>query len=247
MKKNILKLIYISLLTGLTAMVSCKKSFMERVPINAPTDANFWHNESEAAGSLAGAYALLRVALNEMGMAYYYYGDLATDEFVARTNGEDYPALTQIQWQTFVAPSQTFRGLIKMRRWDNFYRAIDQQNRCLKYIPAIGLENFTSVDKQGAKNLLLGESFFLRAFTYFYMARVWGDVPLVTETADDAAAAPNIPRTAQAQVLEQCIKDIEEALKLLPYVTSAAASRPIKANRGTCYALLAHINAWKGE
>ena len=228
-------------------MVSCKKSFMERVPINAPTDANFWHNESEAAGSLAGAYALLRVALNEMGMAYYYYGDLATDEFVARTNGEDYPALTQIQWQTFVAPSQTFRGLIKMRRWDNFYRAIDQQNRCLKYIPAIGLENFTSVDKQGAKNLLLGESFFLRAFTYFYMARVWGDVPLVTETADDAAAAPNIPRTAQAQVLEQCIKDIEEALKFLPYVTSAAASRPIKANRGTCYALLAHINAWKGE
>ncbi len=247
MKKINLKLCYIFLITVATAATSCKKQFSERVPINSPTDANFWNNESEATSSVAGAYSLVRTALNEMGMAFYYYGDIATDEFVARPNGEDYPAITGIQWQTFVAPSQTFRGLIKMRRWDNFYRAIDQHNRCLKFIPPISIDKFTSIDKQGAKNALIGEAYFLRAFTYFYMSRVWGDVPLVTETAEDAAAAPNLPRAPQTQVLDQCIKDLEEAIKLLPYVTSAATSRPIKANRGTCYALLAHIYAWKGD
>jgi hypothetical protein len=247
MKKNNFRLLYSSLLLVMTGMVSCSKSFTERVPIDAPTDANFWHNESDATGAVAGAYALLRASLDEMSMAYYYYGDLNTDEFVVRPNGEDYPALTGIQWQTFVAPSQTFRGLIKIRRWDNFYRAIDQENRCLKFIPPISLDNFTSTDKQGTKNSMIGEAYFLRAFTYFYMSRVWGDVPLVTETALDAASVPNQTRTPQAQVLDQCIKDIGEAVKLLNWVPNFTANRPIKANKGACYALLAHIYAWKGQ
>lgn len=239
------QLLALFMLTMMT--VSCSKKFTERVPINAPTDANFWKNETEATSAVAGSYASLRIAMNEMGMGHYYYGDTQTDQFVARTNGEDYPAITQIQWQTFVAPSQTFRGLIKLRRWDNFYRAVDQVNRCIKYIQPIPLSNFTSVNKQAAKDALIGENYFLRAFTYFYMSRIWGDVPLVIETVEDAAATPNLPRAKQADVLDQCIKDLQEAIKLLPYVTAPTATRPIRANKGTCYALLAHIYAWKGE
>jgi hypothetical protein len=227
--------------------VSCKKSFSERVPINGPTDANFWLNEGEAISGVAGSYGQLRIAMNEMGMAHFYYGDTQTDQFTALTTGEDYPAITQMNWQTFIAPSETFRGLIKLRRWDNFYRAIDQMNRCIKFIEPIPLAQFTSIDKQGAKNQLIGENYFLRAFTYFYMSRIWGDVPLVVESAADAAGASNIKRTAQKQVLDQCIKDLNEAIKLMPYATAPTASRAIRANRGTCYALLAHIYAWTGE
>ncbi|MBS1664104.1 MAG: RagB/SusD family nutrient uptake outer membrane protein [Bacteroidetes bacterium] len=244
MNKNIFRILCGCLLT---CFVSCSKSFVEKKPINSPTDANFWNNEADATGALAGAYGLLRASLNEMGMAYYYYGDMNTDEFIVRPNGEDYPSLTGIQFNTFVAPSQTFRGLIKMRRWDNFYRAIDEENRCIKYIPNISLNNFTSTDKQGAKNSLIGEAYFLRAFTYFYIARVWGDVPLVIETAQDAAVVPPATRAPQATVLDQCIKDIQEAAKLLNWVPTYVANRPIKANKGACYALLAHIYAWKGD
>ena len=237
----------LGLFTILVLAVSCKKSFSERVPINGPTDANFWQNEGEAASAVAGSYGLLRVAMNEMGMAHFYYGDTQTDQFVARTTGEDYPAITQMNWQTFVAPSETFRGLIKLRRWDLYYRAIDQMNRCIKFIEPIPLTNFTSVNKQAAKDQLIGENYFLRAFAYFYMARIWGDVPLVIESAADAAGASNIGRTPQAQVLDQCIKDLEAAIKLMPYVTAPTGNRSIKANRATCFALLAHIYAWRGD
>jgi len=248
MKKNNNKLLICLASAFLTTMLfSCSKSFTERVPINAPTDANFWNNETEATSAVAGSYALMRTAMNEMGMSHYYYGDTQTDEFVARTNGEDYPAITQIQWQTFVASSQTFRGLIKLRRWDNFYRAIDQINRGIKFIPTIELSAFTSANKLDAKNGLIGESYFLRAFAYFYISRIWGDVPLVIETAPDAAAVKSTPRLSQKEVLDQCISDLQEAIKLLSYVKSATTSRPIKANKGTCYALLAHIYAWRGE
>ena len=246
MKKNNLSYVSTGILLVTLSLVSCSKSFLEKAPINVPTDINFWQNEAEATSSVAGAYGLLRVALNEMGSAYYYYGDIATDEFIARTNGEDYPALTQIQWQTYVAPSQTFRGLIKLRRWDNFYKGIDQANRCLQFIPPIPLDKFTSANKEAAKNTLIGEAYFLRAFNYFYMSRVWGDVPLITESVLNAVEAPNPARTPQAEVLDQCIKDLQEAIKLLTY-SGASVNRPIRANKGTCFALLAHIYAWKGE
>ncbi|RYZ48855.1 MAG: RagB/SusD family nutrient uptake outer membrane protein, partial [Sphingobacteriales bacterium] len=246
MKKFKTSYIISGLMVSMLSLASCSKGFLEKAPINVPTDINFWQNEAEANSAVAGAYGLLRASLNEMGMAHYYYGDVATDQFVARTNGEDYPALTQIQWQTYVAPSQTFRGLIKLRRWDNFYKAIDQANRCLQFIPSIPLEKFTSANKEAAKNTMLGEAYFLRAFNYFYMSRVWGDVPLITVSELNAVEAPNPARTPQAEVLDQCIKDLQEAIKLLPYA-APSATRPVRANKGACFALLAHIYAWKGE
>jgi len=79
----------IGLFAILVFAVSCKKSFSERVPINGPTDANFWQNEGEALSAVAGSYGQLRIAMNEMGMAHFYYGDTQTDQFAVRTNGED--------------------------------------------------------------------------------------------------------------------------------------------------------------
>lgn len=243
MKKNIYIILLLLIVSG--GMFSCKK-FLDKRPIDAATDANFWNNESEANNAIAGAYALLRASLLEKGMAYYYYGDYATDEFVDGRGDEDYSSLGNIQWNTFIANTETFRGLIRMRSWDNFYRGIDQANRCIKYIPDIPLDKFTSVNKAAARDALIAEAYFLRAFTYFYMSRVWGDVPLVLETADDAAKALNPPRTAQNIVLDQCIQDLQTAIPKMVWAPPGL-SKSVRANKGSAYALLAHIYAWKGD
>lgn len=243
MKRIIYKCLLVVLLGS--TMASCKK-FLERKPINSATDSNFWTNESEANNSIAGAYALTRTALMEMGMSYYYYGDFATDEFMSNLPGEDVNHIGNINWSFFIPPTELHRALIRLRRWDNFYRAVDQANRCLKFIPEIPLEQFTSANKQAARDALIAEAYFLRAFTYFYMARVWGDVPLVTETVIDAAQAPNIARTAQAEVLAQCLKDLEAALPKMTWAP-AGANRAIRVSKGAAFALMAHIYAWKGE
>jgi hypothetical protein len=229
----------------LSALSSCKK-FLDKTPINQATDDNFWQNESEANNGIAGAYSLLRTALNEMGFAYYYYGDFPTDQFNVPPTGEDYQQINRIEWNFFVAPTELHRAMIRLRRWDNFYRAVDQANRCIKFISEIPEANFAGSNKQQAKDALLGEAYFLRAFNYFYMARVWGDVPLTTETVEDAAEAPHLPRTPQNEVLDQCIKDLEVAIPKMawkPYSTSRAT----RVGRGAAYALLAHIHAWKGD
>jgi len=238
-------IILVLMVATVTLFSSCKK-FLDKRPIDAATDANFWNNENEAQTAIAGAYALLRASLLEKGMAYYYYGDYPTDEFLNSRPQEDYSSLGNIQWNTFIASTETFRALIRMRSWDNFYRGIDQANRCLKYIPNIPLDKFTSANKAVVKDGLIAEAYFLRAFTYFVMARVWGDVPLVLETVENAATAPNPPRTAQNEVLDQCIKDLEAAIPKMVWAP-AGANRAIRASKATAYALLAHIYAWKGD
>jgi hypothetical protein len=242
-KTNYIILIIFFLVSSL--LPSCKK-FLDKKPIDTATDANFWNNEAEASAGVAGAYALLRTSLSEKGMAYYFYGDYPTDEFMNNVPQEDYPAIGNIQWTTFILNTQTFRALIRLRSYDNFYRGIDAANRCIKFIPTIPLSKFTSANKEATKNTLIAEAYFLRAFTYFYISRVWGDVPLVTETIDDAALGVNPGRTPQATVLDQCIKDLETAIPNLSWV-GATATRPIRANKGTAYALLAHIYAWRGD
>ncbi|MEI6950231.1 RagB/SusD family nutrient uptake outer membrane protein [Paraflavisolibacter sp. H34] len=225
---------------------SCQK-FLDRKPINQATDQNFWTTEGEANNSIAGTYALVRTALNEMGFAHYYYGDFATDEFVVPAAGEDYQQLNRMEWNYFVAPTELHRAMIRLRRWDNFYRAIDQANRCLKYIPEVPVDKFTSANKAEARDALLGEAYFLRAFTYFYMARVWGDVPLVTESVEDAAKAEQLPRRPQAEVLNLVIRDLEAAIAKMTWKPGATSSRAIRVSRGAAYALLAHVQAWKGD
>jgi starch-binding outer membrane protein, SusD/RagB family len=242
------KTIYIILITLVAAgslFTSCKK-FLDKRPIDAATDGNFWNNENEASTAVAGAYAMLRAALLEKGMAYHFYGDYATDQFLNNRPQEDYSSLGNIQWNTFISSTETFRALIRMRSWDNFYRAIDQANRCLKYIPNIPLDKFTSTNKSAAKEGLIAEAYFLRAFNYFFMARVWGDVPLVLESVENAAEAPNPPRTPQNEVLDQCIKDLEAAIPKMVWAP-AGPNRPIRASKATAYALLAHIHAWRGD
>ena len=224
---------------------SCKK-FLDKRPIDAATDANFWNNETEANTAVAGAYALLRASLSEKGMAHHYYGDYATDQFLNGRGEEDFGSLGNIQWNTFIGATETFRGLIRMRSWDNFYRGIDQANRCIKYIPEIPVDKFTSANKSAAKDALIAEAYFIRAFNYFYMSRIWGDVPLVLETVEDAAKAENPARTAQKEVLDQCIKDLQVAIPKMVWAP-AGLNRAIRASRGTAYALLAHIYAWRGE
>lgn len=231
---------------SVAAFTSCKK-FLEKTPINQATDQNFWTNESEANNGIAGAYAMLRAAMNEMGFAHFYYGDFATDEFMVPPGGEDYVQLNRIEWNTFVSSAELHRAMIRLRRWDNFYRAVDAANRGIKFIQEIPVERFSGSNKQQVKNDLLGEAYFIRAFTYFYMARIWGDVPLSLQFIPDAAKADLLSRAPQSEVLDQVIRDAETALSLMVWKPAFTPSRAIRVSKGATYALLAHVHAWKGD
>ena len=235
---------------------SCKK-FLEREPKNQMTDLNTWTSEAEANSEVSGMYALLRAAINyPQGIGHYAWGDLTADEFDPTKqnqgggNPADYRSISETNWQVSISSSAATddsRMMFRMRRWDNFYRVIDQANRVIKFVPNVPLTNYTSSNPASVQQRFLGEAYFMRAFTYFYISRIWGDVPLSLQTYVDPTESPRLARTPAAQVLDQATKDVQAALPNLAWTTSPVADKAVRATKGAAFALLAHIYAWRGD
>jgi hypothetical protein len=86
------------------------------------------------------------------------------------------------------------------------------------------------------KQQLLGESYFMRAFFYFYLVNLYGEVPLVTST--NYKTNELLPRATTDQVYAQIISDLKAAQGLLspnyingtltPYESNPQRVRPTK-------------------
>ncbi|MEG0454632.1 MAG: RagB/SusD family nutrient uptake outer membrane protein, partial [Bacteroides sp.] len=93
------------------------------------------------------------------------------------------------------------------------------------------------------KNRIKAEAYFLRAYTYFLLLRVWGDVPLVTDPvlSDDVVLKA---RSSKSDVMAFILSDIEQSLSLFPesgYINKNYASMP------AAHALKADALMWKAK
>ena len=89
-------------------------------------------------------------------------------------------------------------------QWSSAYGAISQANTAIKYVPE------TKGLSETEKNSLLAQARYFRALNYFYLVRVWGDVPLITEPYESLENI-FVERTDASQVYQQIIEDLEWA------------------------------------
>lgn len=220
----------------LTIGNSCKK-VLDLQPHDSTFTQAYFQTGQDANTAIAGAYALLRnVLLNNY--SWHVYGDLPAGELAV--NG-GYDAFNQ------PICSGQFIGLNVGSwewNWQNYYQLMQQINLIINKVPGIPIESFTNRD---LKQQIIGEAYFLRAYTYFYMSRIWGDVPLKLAPDLDISQAVNIPRTPAATVLAQCLADCQTAESNLVFGYSDASMVAVRANKGSVLALEAHIQAWKGD
>lgn len=91
--------------------------------------------------------------------------------------------------------------------WVDAYNYIYQANAIIS-----ALQNSQSISSQ-IQQQLLGESKFVRAFWFFYLTNLYGDIPLVTST--NYSVNDTIVPTSKAQVYSQIIIDLKDAQNLL--------------------------------
>lgn len=120
-------------------------------------------------------------------------------------------------------------GILDFNIWDRAYKNIYQANICIEK-----LQTARQLPSQ-IREQLLGESFFSRAFIYFYLINIFGDVPLILSTDYEVNSVKK--RDEVRLVYDQIIKDLQEAKTLLknPYVTQDR----VRPNLKTAQALLA--------
>ncbi|RFS26266.1 RagB/SusD family nutrient uptake outer membrane protein [Chitinophaga silvatica] len=225
---------------------ACKK-LLDQTPINSPYAEVFWKNQQDAEQGAAGAYALVRKALTSnteynQYMSHFAYGSLAAFEF------QDYD---QYDVASLVKGGDGFNSadfigsyLQPYHDWSPYYKIVAQTNIMLEFIPKIPDGQFTT-NASTTRNRYLGEARFLRAFAYFYMLRLWGDVPLVLSYDPDPAHATNLPRTNEKVVLDSVITDLQKAVTLLPWDLGSANDKAVRATKGAAYGLLAHAYMWR--
>lgn len=122
--------------------------------------------------------------------------------------------------------------------WSGIYWAILRTNTAIEGITAS--KSLTD----DVKHRLLGEAKFLRAFYYFYLVNLFGDVPLLTTS--DYKANASAGRVQASQVFEQIILDLKDAQDMLgdDYVGSdilVSSSERARPNKSAATALLARV------
>ena len=117
--------------------------------------------------------------------------------------------------------------------WEDFYKTI--------YVANAILEGVSSADGISLrfKHQASAEARFIRAFCYFYLVNVYGDVPLVLST--DVSKNANMARTAAAEVYSQIIEDLKFAQANLPSDYSISDGSRTRANRWVATAMLARV------
>lgn len=97
--------------------------------------------------------------------------------------------------------------------WQTYYEGINRANLVIDKIPQMGVYNNSAQRK--TLDRYLGEAKFLRGFYYAELARLFGGVPLKltpTRSGDDL----RLPKVSIDEVYAQAIKDMTEAIALLP-------------------------------
>lgn len=238
MKKKLL--VYTSWAVSITILFSSCKKYIDLKPKDATYDQVFWSTGDNAKDALSGAYGLLRSSFRA-DRSYFVFGDLPADGFWLSGNYWNYQSLLKDGgFKYSYAPY--LEG--SLQNWTRFYQLINQCHLIVENTPNIPVNKFYGGEEE--KNRITGEAHFLRAYTYFYITRVWGDPVLTTETLKNPADVKPLPRTPETQVLDYCIKDLKTAAGLLSFNEGTDIDK-VQADKGAAWALLAQVYAWKHE
>ena len=239
MNKTINTIFIITLLLFCT-LSSCKK-VLEQQPKNSTYLQAYWKSAADANSALSGDYSLLRAALTFKENSYYMYSDAeAQNYFTIQYNGD---GIEPIQVGNFIGAY----NVNSLGNWTRFYKVISMSNLIIKQLPTMSDNQLSSgqTDPQTLRNSIIGQALFIRAYAYFMLTRVWGDVPLEVTSYDNPVDAPQLGRSPKADIFKQIEADCHQAAGLLSWGYLSAQDVAVTANKGSVYALLTHLYLWR--
>ncbi|QOG02121.1 RagB/SusD family nutrient uptake outer membrane protein [Flavobacterium sp. MDT1-60] len=212
------------LLLGLT---SCDDALDVDLPSNQLSSESVYSTESTAEAAVNGIYQSM--------VADFYYNRVhsvlgqTADELVPRTGIANFYSSNEI-------PETD--GTINSN-WGELYKTIYNANNVIE-----GITKSTTLNASKSRQWI-AEAKFLRAYSYFYLTNLWGNVPLVLTTNVDVSAL--LPQSSQETVYAQILLDLTDASKDLPTNYGNYDDERIRATKWAAEALLARVNLYLGK
>ena len=232
--KKILSIIFASV-----ALSSCVDTVI--LPDNKTVDDDFWQKKSEVEAVVATAYAQLRdqAAIRNM----IVWGDFRSDELTVASSLPTSAAYRTALQQIYSLNIETENSFTS---WYPFYSAINYCNLVLEKA-----EDVIAVDPdymRGDYDANKAQVLALRAFCYFYLTKVFHDVPVTPGAYLNSSDDLNAPQATPDSVLNMCINDLKEASKYAVAANTFGDWRDKGyLNQDGINAVLADIYLWRGS
>jgi starch-binding outer membrane protein, SusD/RagB family len=197
-----MKKIFIVILVTFVSL-SCKKDFIDLQPISDMNAGNFYQSEKDMNQAVMSPYASLRNLYNQ---PFIYVGEIRSDNTTFSWVPGDSKDMTSIDNFKDVLLSDNRYALVV---WNNSYNTILRCNIVLDKIDAVKFSDKKLQDQYKA------EARFIRALMYFWLVRVYGDVPKVEHqlTVTDAYA---LGRASTQEIYDFIVEDLKFAEANLP-------------------------------
>ncbi len=220
---------YILLLILLLPQVSCN-NWMDLVPPEGLIREEFWQTKEDVRSVVMGAYS----SFSALDTKLFKYGEIRGDMLKRDVNQS---LDEQKIMEGNIYPDNS------MCDWNDFYTIIDYCNEVIKNGPLVQEKDHTFTDYQ--LKGYLSEAHFLRGLAYFYLVRIFRDVPLITEPTISDDADFYVPKTDGEDILNFLIQDLESTRDFAT-TDGYPTLRDLKgrATKASYDALLADISLW---
>jgi len=207
---------------------SCS-DYLELIPPSGLVREEFWKTKEDVEAVLMGAYQSF-ASLNE---TLFTIGEARGDMVKA---GGNLGGNERNLMESNIYPDN------ELCNWEGYYKVINYCNDVIKNAPEVQKidKTFTDFRLKG----LIAEAIWLRSLNYFYLVRLYKDVPLVLTPSENDATNFYLPLTKGEDVLQALMKDLNE---YRPFATDGYKTiEEIKgrATKAAFDALLADIALW---
>ncbi len=218
---------WLSLVVVVLALAGCRKDFLDRKPLGELTYDTFFENADQAVLATNAVYAQYRtwdcISLPWIGLT-----DIISDDADKGSTPTDALYMVELDELTFNATNTAMTSA-----WKGHYNAIARANLAIQRIPDVPMD-------ETLKNRLIGESKFIRAYSYFLLVQWFGDLPIITAplTGDEYYAQTRQPKS---EVYAQIERDLQDAIASLPEKSQYGVSDLGRATKGAARGILAKL------
>ena len=228
MKNSINNYLHLLCISVLILLYACEPFVEVEVPNDRITSVTVFSDDATAREAMDGVYIQL------FNTAFAAGGNQSVS-FLSGLSANTYTLTNAIpEMEAFAAHQLEASNSLNLGLWSGAYNTIYMCNAILE-----GVADNSSLSPE-TRETLEGESRYIRAFTYFYLTNLYGDVPLVTQT--DYTVNALKARNRQTEVYDLILEDLNRAAELLD--TDYPDNNRTRANRLTTLGLLARVHLY---
>lgn len=196
-----MKKLSLLLITIILYFSSCEK-FLDTSSYTSKNSGNFPMSEEDALQLLTGVYNTFNEVNYNPGSSYYMYANLASDDRFGggAQDDPDAQAVDKLMYNNI-----NDLGVF----WSAMFQGISRANSAYA-----GMKNISNEELRAQ---ITGEVLFLRAYFYFELAQMFGEVPLMKEVPKTVADANKYPKPASIEEIYGFISmSLNKAIEIMP-------------------------------